>query len=243
MPALKFTPELIETVDRWSGDPGPPTPDNWKKSSGIRVYANDFVERVLARSHPSLPGVWFLPVIATCAFLGLLVPGVTWTTWVGLIVAGYLGWTLFEYVLHRWVFHHKVTGTVKDKVGQFLMHGYHHQFPSDPMRLVAPPLMSWPLAIGTAWLTRLALGADYWLPLYAGFVAGYLAYDWLHYYTHHARPRRGVGKFLKDYHLAHHFRDSDSHFGISTPLWDHVFGTVNPKPSPHRARVGAEASR
>ena len=105
-----------------------------------------------------------------------------------------------------------------------MAHGYHHEFPRDPYRLVAPPFMSWPLAlvIGTGY--ALGFGA-LWTPLFAGTVAGYLAYDWIHYYAHHARPKTRIGRFMQRYHLQHHYRDHDAHFGISCPLWDLVFGT------------------
>ncbi len=58
-------------------------------------------------------------------------------------------------------------------------------------------------------------------------MTGYLAYDWTHYYTHHFRPRRGLGKWLRTYHLRHHYHDPNAYFGISSPLWDLLFGTFH----------------
>ena len=37
----------------------------------------------------------------------------------------------------------------------------------------------------------------------------------------------GLGRFLREYHLRHHFRDDDLGYGVSSPLWDYVFGTVS----------------
>ncbi|MCX7670270.1 MAG: sterol desaturase family protein [Anaerolineae bacterium] len=37
--------------------------------------------------------------------------------------------------------------------------------------------------------------------------------------------RRGYLKFLKRYHMMHHFKQPDAYFGVSSPLWDMVFGT------------------
>ena len=94
------------------------------------------------------------------------------------------------------------------------------------MRLVAPFFASW---IGGALflgLYALAFGSPYCWPLFAGTGIGYVAYDSIHYYTHHARPRTRLGKAIKRYHLQHHYRDPTSHFGISSPLWDVVFRTV-----------------
>ncbi len=35
----------------------------------------------------------------------------------------------------------------------------------------------------------------------------------------------GLGRFLRQYHLAHHYAVPDRHFGVSSPLWDLVFRT------------------
>ncbi len=58
-----------------------------------------------------------------------------------------------------------------------------------------------------------------------GLKAGYVAYDWTHYYTHHAKPKTALGKFLRRYHMRHHFENENRFYGISSPLWDLVFGT------------------
>jgi sterol desaturase/sphingolipid hydroxylase (fatty acid hydroxylase superfamily) len=63
-------------------------------------------------------------------------------------------------------------------------------------------------------------------PLFAGFILGYLAYDLIHYATHHFMMRKGALKFLKRYHMQHHYKTPDRRFGVSSPLWDMVFGTM-----------------
>ena len=57
----------------------------------------------------------------------------------GLIVAGLLLWQLLEYSLHRFVFHAQPTGYWGITL-HFLFHGCHHKFPTDPLRLVFPPI-------------------------------------------------------------------------------------------------------
>ena len=59
----------------------------------------------------------------------------------------------------------------------------------------------------------------------AGMVGGYVWYDLTHYYLHHAAPKTAFGKWLRRYHLVHHFQTPEVRYGITTPLWDHVFGT------------------
>jgi dihydroceramide fatty acyl 2-hydroxylase len=62
-------------------------------------------------------------------------------------------------------------------------------------------------------------------PFFAGIVIGYVIYDLTHYYLHHAAPRTAFGKWLRKYHLVHHFQTPDVRYGITSPLWDLVFRT------------------
>ena len=202
----------------------------------IRVFENGFLERVLGQAHPITPILWFGAPIAYGVWAGLVGPGVAIT--LGLFALGLLLWTLLEYVLHRVLFHFEAKSDAS-RFRLFMMHGYHHLYPDDPMRLVAPPLMSWPLAILIGGLYRGALGPELFWPLLSGTMLGYLAYDWIHYYTHHFRPTGIVGKFLRRHHMVHHFKTPDANFGISTPLWDFVFGTYRPH-EPNASTASAE---
>jgi sterol desaturase/sphingolipid hydroxylase (fatty acid hydroxylase superfamily) len=51
-------------------------------------------------------------------------------------------------------------------------------------------------------------------------------YDLTHYATHHFPMRGGYAKFLKRYHMQHHYKTPNQRFGVSSPLWDWVFGTM-----------------
>jgi sterol desaturase/sphingolipid hydroxylase (fatty acid hydroxylase superfamily) len=59
----------------------------------------------------------------------------------------------------------------------------------------------------------------------AGMLGGYAAYEWIHYSTHYRAARTGVGRYLRAYHLAHHHKSPKTRFGVTSPLWDYVFGT------------------
>ncbi|MCA9606168.1 MAG: sterol desaturase family protein, partial [Myxococcales bacterium] len=108
----------------------------------------------------------------------------------------------------------------------------HHDFPNDPMRLVLPPIGIWPVAVvvgAVYWAAFTYSGfGDYFWVVFGGTALGYIAYDWLHYYTHHFNPKGGPGKWLKRYHMLHHFDSPHHRFGITSPLWDLVFGTYMP---------------
>ena len=128
MGLLDLTDECQQAIDLWGGVVGPPDPRN-RATKRLRVFKNDFVENVLATSHPALPIVWFGGVIAYGAWSAVAVgPAVG----VPLFVVGVLNWTLLEYALHRFAFHATPGDDPARKLSLFMMHGYHHEFPDDP---------------------------------------------------------------------------------------------------------------
>jgi sterol desaturase/sphingolipid hydroxylase (fatty acid hydroxylase superfamily) len=186
------------------------------------MFKSGFLDR-FTRVHHSVPVIIFAPVIlllAVLAFARLSVLGA-----VGFILAGYVFWTLFEYWLHRIVFHFEPEDGIGAKL-HWLIHGVHHEHPNDPNRLVMPPSASIPLAIVFLALYRLVFGAPAWLAVSAGFLLGYVVYDTMHWYLHHRIPRSRMGKRLRELHLRHHFQDDTRGFGISAPYWDRVFRTA-----------------
>ncbi len=234
---FRFTEDCIKTIEDWDGIQSAPSPYNRKRLDGIKVMENDFIERYFATAHPILPGLWTTPLIGYGLYLGITHARSSALMIALVFVVGYLNWTLLEYMLHRFPFHLRAKGTFQSKFSIFMMHGYHHEFPNDRMRLVAPPLMAWPPAaiIGVAYF--FAVGAPYWTVMLAGTLLGYLAYDWTHFYTHHFHPKGGIGKYLRRYHLEHHFKDADTHFGISNPLWDMVLGTYSRPTEPNAIEI------
>lgn len=137
---------------------------------------------------------------------------------------GVFSWTLLEYLLHRFVFHYEpADGSELEKDAMWLIHGIHHDYPWDRDRLVMPPIVTAIIACGVWFGFRwLGTAERAWM---AGMVAGYVWYDLTHYYLHHASPTTPAGKWLRRYHLVHHFQTPDVRYGITTPLWDLVFGT------------------
>src|SRR5579875_1171444 len=98
-----------------------------------------------SRVHPAVPAVIFLPAIVALTAWGLARVSVLAT--VGLALAGYAMWTLFEYWLHRLVFHFEPQQGIGARM-HWIIHGVHHDHPNDPLRLVMPPAVSVPLAAG-----------------------------------------------------------------------------------------------
>ncbi len=176
----------------------------------------------LSRVHPAVPVVIFLPAIAGMLAWGLEDLGVAAV--LGAAVGGYALWTLFEYWLHRIVFHFEPAEGLGARM-HWIIHGVHHDHPNDPMRLVMPPAVSVPLAAAVFGLLYLIFGSGWAPAIGAGFFTGYLFYDMMHYYLHHFRPRSRLGRMLRERHMRHHFQDHTRGFGISAPYWDEVFRT------------------
>ena len=150
------------------------------------------------------------------------------------IIAGWFIWTLVEYFMHRFFFHYHPR-TERLKRFFFLVHGVHHAQPLCRTRLVMPPVMSIPLAVVFFGLFHLVfdivLGRPGWFsPVFAGFVIGYIVYDMMHYTLHHARTTNAYVAMCRRQHMQHHGACPTMRFGVSSPVWDYVFGTMPPRP-------------
>jgi sterol desaturase/sphingolipid hydroxylase (fatty acid hydroxylase superfamily) len=194
-----------------------------KAHQSIRIFKSPLLE-VLTHVHPIIPLLIWGPVVGFQIYKSFTVDAISTSTFVLMTVLGLLFWTLTEYGMHRYVFHFNAT-TKAGKYLVWLFHGVHHDDPVDPTRLVMPPVVS--IVLGSAfYYTFVAIMGQYLArPFFASFIAGYLAYDYIHYATHHFRPRTAWGKSIKDNHMKHHFLKKGGKWGVSNSLWDHVFGT------------------
>lgn len=194
------------------------------KDETIALFENPFLEK-FTRVHWSVPLMIYVPVIGWLLWLAAGREELTTGSISGLFLAGVFVWTLTEYLLHRFVFHYMPSSNWGKRL-HFLMHGIHHDYPNDSWRLVMPPSVSIPLAILFYGLFLLVFGPVYVFPFFAGFLLGYLAYDMIHYATHHAPLKGGLGLLLKHHHMKHHYQTDTQGYGVSSPLWDYVFGTA-----------------
>ncbi len=194
------------------------------KDESARLFQSDFLE-LFTHVHWSVPIIIYVPVslyfLYRTAVEGIAGPAGA----AGLFVFGLFVWTLTEYMLHRFVFHYEPKSEWGKRL-HFLTHGVHHDYPNDSKRLVMPPSVSIPLAALFYGLFWLLLGPFSVSPFFAGFLIGYVCYDEIHYATHHAPFKSGVFLWLKHHHILHHYREPARGFGVSSPLWDYVFGTM-----------------
>jgi sterol desaturase/sphingolipid hydroxylase (fatty acid hydroxylase superfamily) len=66
--------------------------------------------------------------------------------------------------------------------------------------------------------------------IFAGLMAGYLAFAAVHFIVHRSTHSRF--KFirkLKRGHAIHHYGNNEYNFGVTTLIWDRVFGTYSDK--------------
>jgi dihydroceramide fatty acyl 2-hydroxylase len=198
-----------------------------------RLFENPLLDK-LSRVHWSTPLFLYLPCVALLAALSLAAfgPAVAAAS----AALGYLIWTLIEYFGHRYLFHYEFPGKFGARI-HFLIHGVHHVYPNDPLRLVMPALLSAPIMLIAYAVVRILFGLPLGYPILMGFIVGYLVYDMAHYYVHHAEPRTRIGLALRRLHLLHHFRDPARGFGVSAPYWDYVFKTafIRQRPAQHDA--------
>jgi len=194
-----------------------------KTHQSVRLFKNPVLE-ALTHVHPSIPFVLWLPIVAYFAHQGFTKTELTATLNLIYIALGLVFWTLTEYAMHRYVFHFDA----KSKAGKylvFLFQGIHHDDPQDPTRLVMPPVVSIALAIPFYYLFKTVMGAEACMPFFVGFIGGYLVYDFIHFATHHFMFKGSWFKTLKENHMKHHFMAKKGKWGVSSPVWDYVFGT------------------
>jgi 4-hydroxysphinganine ceramide fatty acyl 2-hydroxylase len=193
-----------------------------KNKGQARLFKSDVLE-LMTKTHPAVVYAMYFPIIGFMLHSGLTRKGLTLSQEALLFVAGVLFWTLFEYIMHRYIFHMIVDSHHARRV-VYTMHGVHHEYPRDKERLFMPPVPSIILAATLFYTMYLALG---WLALafFPGFVFGYIVYGSMHYAIHAYAPPRWLKALWRNHHL-HHYKQPNKGFGVSSVLWDVVFGTV-----------------
>ena len=188
-----------------------------------KLFQNQYLE-YLTKTHPLViwgmytPVMVLLPIYAynTLEFSGLRI--------LLFFIVGMLVWTVTEYLLHRYAFHHHPK-TERGMRINYVLHGNHHEYPRDRERLFMPAAPSLILASVFFILFYLVLG-KYAFPFFPGFLLGYLLYGSIHYAIHAWKPPFKWMKPLWRNHHLHHYKHGNLGFGVSSTMWDHVFGTM-----------------
>lgn len=135
-------------------------------------------------------------------------------------VLGALTWTLSEYVLHRGWGHR---GQAKNPFSvEHLSHHadvsyfaptYKKVIAATLLLAVVGPLLFW-------WLGATGIAAA------LGFVGMYVMYEVVHRRLHTHAPVSTYGRWARRHHLHHHYRRPNLNHGVTTPIWDFVFRTL-----------------
>ncbi|HTQ65182.1 MAG TPA: sterol desaturase family protein [Puia sp.] len=188
-----------------------------------QLFRNHYLE-MMTKTHPLVIWGMYLPVIVYSLYLAHFQFDYTAGRVVLTFLGGMLFWTLFEYIMHRFVFHWTAESKGAQKI-VYVMHGNHHHFPRDKERLFMPPVPSLILASVIFFIMYLLMGKNVFM-FFPGFLLGYLLYGSMHYAIHAWNPPFKWMKPLWRNHHLHHYKDDHKGFGVSTTIWDRVFGTM-----------------
>jgi len=146
--------------------------------------------------------------------------------------AGAALWTLGEYVLHRFAMHHLHGKGIMSR--EHLEHHVHSSWGFSVTHLMS-------------WAGMLLVGFGGWMPavwllagpvpavaVAVGWAFGYFFYEYQHAVAHLRAPAGRYGTWLRRHHFHHHFGHPMANHGVSTLVWDKVFGTYE---RPERVRV------
>ena len=148
-----------------------------------------------------------------------------WVVAGGVVIVGFMFFGLLEYVVHRWILHGPPSMARRG-------HAHHH---AEPTALVSMPLFVAMSAALTIWgLLGLVLSAGLAALLVFGLYAGYNYFALVHHWQHHRGKDSACVAYLRRLerlHHLHHYRQVVN-FGISTTIWDRLFGTFQPTNEP-----------
>ncbi len=136
-------------------------------------------------------------------------------TGVVIILLGLFLFSIIEYSFHRWLFHGSV---------QIMAEGHraHHENPLgyDSLPFFLPAL----ILLSLTGVLVLIMPATYAFLLTGTITLSYVIYGLSHFTIHHHLFHYAFARNWAANHHIHHFH-ADTNFGVTTPLWDIVFGT------------------
>lgn len=194
-----------------------------KNAGTKRLFKNPILEK-LSRTHISIPLTIFFSYAAALLYWSIthtsLAPGTT----IAMFFLGIFAFTWVEYNMHRYLFHMGTYSRLREKL-QYMIHGIHHEFPKDKDRLAMPPLLSVTIATILLLVLRVVMG-DLAFSFLPGFLVGYALYLAIHYMVHAFQPPKNFMKSLWVNHSVHHYKNGNYVYGVTSPFWDYVYGTM-----------------
>lgn len=197
------------------------------QNKGSKQLFNNPILEKLTRTHIAIPLTIFFTYAGGLLYWNIQNTNLTALTTIILFFVGLISFTWVEYMIHRHIFHLKPFTELRAKF-QYTVHGVHHEFPKDKDRLAMPPLLSITLSTILLLLFKVIMG-DFVFAFLPGFLVGYALYLAVHYMVHAYPPPKNFFKALWVNHGVHHYKDGEVVFGVSSPLWDYIYGTMKLK--------------
>ncbi|MEO5909148.1 MAG: YqhR family membrane protein [Ginsengibacter sp.] len=187
-----------------------------------QIFRNQYIE-YFTKTHPLVIWGLYLPLITFLLYYAGYKYGLSAMRIMLLFLGGIFFWTFFEYIIHRFVFHWASDNPRMQRIS-YVLHGNHHEFPRDKQRLFMPPVPSIIIA-SLVFILMYATMRTNAFSFFPGFIFGYLLYGTIHYAIHAWNPPvKWMKPIWRNHHL-HHYNDEHRGFGVSSHLWDIVFGT------------------
>ncbi len=194
------------------------------------IFKNPFLES-LTKTNLTQNVIVYGIIVILFIYHAIFNIGIPVSKFLILFISALFFWTLAEYFLHRHLFHWMSNNPIMKRF-HFIMHGSHHLYPRDAERILMPPvpgviLASLLFTIFYFFFNFIGIPNLTWA-FFPGFFLGYILYSFLHLATHINKPPKKF-KYLWKHHSIHHYKYPDKAFGVSTTIWDRVFGTMPPQ--------------
>jgi sterol desaturase/sphingolipid hydroxylase (fatty acid hydroxylase superfamily) len=137
------------------------------------------------------------------------------------VASGMLAWTFLEYVIHRWGGHDRRFRRTPFGVEHIRHHIEGNYFSPSWKKLIAAAIAA--VVVGTP--AVLIAGTTLGVAFTAGLVVCYGSYELIHRLDHVVPGVGPYGRWARRHHFHHHFVDGRTNHGVTSPLWDVVFGT------------------
>jgi sterol desaturase/sphingolipid hydroxylase (fatty acid hydroxylase superfamily) len=190
-----------------------------------RIFKDQRLES-LTKSSPKFAMFFYGCMITFFVLLSYRFTSLNIVQTLGYFSAGMIIWTLIEYIMHRYIFHIDKYFP-KAKRFHYIVHGVHHEQPADKERLFMPPVPGMIMVAFLFGFWYLLMG-EFSFIFMAGITNGFLIYSFIHY-TIHMNPNTKLFRNQWFHHALHHYKYPDKAFGVSTQIWDLVFGTMPPR--------------
>lgn len=168
-------------------------------------------------------------VLILCTILLLLAAGLTPRVHLAAfaVLIGALAFFVSEYTTHRFLFHAKPSRLPFVLELQHRLHYDHHVEPARLDLLFLPPWFVVPVALaffGVYYAIVRDPGVA--LSLLLGSLCALFYYEWVHYVAHIPFvPKTPFGRWIKKYHLWHHFKNERLWYGVTNPSMDFLGGS------------------